>query len=211
MEYVNYVLIILGILLVCLYFIRIPGVLPAREAQLDLAAGKRPGAKNKPAKGSQREAEKAILQRETMKVPIPWGWPGSQQRTAASRFSGSHTSEANGVSESLQRWVDHMVSSKPTVTDESYRRRKEASVRALLEDRYGRPSQPGGIRYEKTKPLLLRDPSRPHDQMDNFPSGKLKQIESGLKKQQPAPGTSNSPAKKPRFEVKKELRTPWGW
>ena len=30
---------------------------------------------------------------------------------------------------------------------------------------------------------LLRDPSLPHDQMDNFPSGKADQIVSGLDRQ----------------------------
>ena len=211
MEYVYYVLTILGILLACLCCFRAPGLLQPRSRQVDLAANNRNRVKKAEQARTATNAEKSVLQRQSMKVPTPWGWPGSQHKTSVSRYSGIDVQQATGVSDTLQRWVDQMISSKQTIEDESYRRRKEASMRALLEDRYGRSGQPIPVRYAKVKPPLLRDPAEPHDQMDNFPSGKLDRIERGLTQQARPSGTYSDSLKKPRFEEKRELRTPWGW
>jgi hypothetical protein len=67
--------------------------------------------------------------------------------------------------------------------------------------------------FQKVRPPLLRDPSLPHDQMDNFPSGKTDSIISGLapppdtriRKRQPAAIANRKPAQLG------EIRTPWGW
>ena len=50
----------------------------------------------------------------------------------------------------------------------------------MLEDRYGSAIEPTAIKYRKVRPPKLRNPNDPHDQMDNFPSGKTDQITSKL-------------------------------
>ena len=210
MDYVYYVLVILGILALCLSFIRFPGRLPGRNRQVDLPA--RTPSRSELAKQDQNS--RAVLQRERMKVPTPWGWPGSEYGKSLGRHASLHAEEIHGVSDSLHRWVDQMVSAKQTVHDEEYRLKREASMRALLEDRYGRSVGPRPMKYQKTRPPLLRNPSEPHDQMDNFPSGKLNGIENKLKQNAPPVTRANSDpgrSKKVRFEELKEIRTPWGW
>ena len=110
----------------------------------------------------------------------------------------------------LRRWVDHLVAEKRTTEDEGYAQRREASLKALLEDRYGRKIKPSEMAYRKVKPPRLRDPSLPHDQMDNFPSGKTDQIVSGLKKQPGQPGEQRETPVRKTGSLK-EVKTPWGW
>lgn len=209
MDYVYYVLTILGLLIVCLSFIRFPRRLSYNRKPVNLATRKssRPGDQD-----VNKEAKKAALQRENMKVPTPWGWPGSEYRQVNGRYAGLNAAEIQGVSESLHRWVDQMVSSKQTVDDNAYRMKREASMRALLEDRFGRSAQPGAVTYSKTRPPLLRDPSQPHDQMDNFPSGTLDKIENQLNQQAtPREAPAREQSRRVRYQEIKEIRTPWGW
>jgi hypothetical protein len=114
-------------------------------------------------------------------------------------------------SDSLHRWVDHLVAKKTTVDDDEYRHRRESCMRALLEDRFVSLSHMAEIEYRKVKPPLLRDPSLPHDQMDNFPSGKLNGIESGLNGQPPVKTVDSHGAGKISYKNVREVRTPWGW
>jgi hypothetical protein len=115
-----------------------------------------------------------------------------------------------GAHTGLRRWVDHLIAQKRTIQDEAYLKRREESLRALLEDRYGRAVKPSEMTYRKVKPPLLRDPSLPYDQMDNFPSGKADQIAAELDRQ------PDEPHDEREFRLKRtgslsQIKTPWGW
>lgn len=190
MEYVYYLAVTLAILAVCYYLVRVP----TEEYRI------------KPVQVEEEEeqASASIHSPDVSGIPVPWGWPGSDIE--------HHQHASNGAgSDALHRWVDHLVAKKTTVEDDEYRHRRESSMRALLEDRFVSPSHMAEIEYRKVKPPLLRDPSLPHDQMDNFPSGKLNGIESGLNGQPPVKTVERHGAGKIRYEKLREVRTPWGW
>ena len=90
------------------------------------------------------------------------------------------------------------------------RQRELDVIRALLEDRYGRAVKPSEMTFRKVKPPLLRDPSLPYDQMDNFPSGKADEIASGLDRQPDGPRGDREVRLKKTGSLK-EIKTPWGW
>jgi hypothetical protein len=209
-EYVYYLMIILGMIAVCLYQMhrsRDPnaGVVRLSHRKPDrVNSGKADSDAPK-----ALENQKAVLQREIAHVPTPWGWPGYQPNQKANAHGGKH--EAHGVSDSLQRWIDHLTSEKRTINDEEFRAKQNACIRALLEDRFGRPSAGREIKYRQTGRLLLRDPSQPHDQMDNFPSGRLNKIESKLEAQPESARVTSALNRTIRYEGLKEVRTPWGW
>lgn len=213
MEYLYYVLLILVLLAGCLFALRIPGRSRLAGRPEDLAERtnqrrEREQQKQR-AKGADVAHRHAVLERELKHVPTPWGWPGSDLHGGKSDLADHGYGEIAhpGV---LRRWVDHLVTEKRTIQDEDYVQRREASLKALLEDRYGRRIKPSEMTYRKVKPPRLLDPSLPHDQMDNFPSGKTDQIVSGLKKQ---PDKSEDRREKPLRKTGslKEVKTPWGW
>lgn len=219
MDYLYYFLIILGVFLLCLYLVRIPGHLRLGSNQAALAerAQRRSErARSNSLEGSrQPERHELLLKRGVRNIPTPWGWPGHDEKLESHHKPGlntdSPTGEPHSVSESLHRWVDRLVSEKQTVENQDYVLKKDASVRALLEDRYGRASRLSGIKYEKTKVPLLRDPNQPHDQMDNFPSGRGEKIISKLDNQSGQPDNTEFPlGGRPSVDLK-EVRTPWGW
>jgi hypothetical protein len=194
-EYLYYVLVVLVILAVLLAIARIPGQarLTRNHEQLaERARSRRDAEQQKPAEPDRRSI---VLRRQLRNVPTPWGWPGSDLHHEDADSEGS-----------LGRWVDRLISEKRTVQDEAYRLRKESSMRALLEDRYGRPVQATEVPYRKVAPPKLRDPDLPHDQMDNFPSGRGERIMSQLQKQ---PRTI-APAKLRPSDLK-DVKRPWGW
>lgn len=190
MEYLHYALVVVALLAVCLV-----GLLQARRRE--------PVTRKQKSAAAQAERlpnHHAILQRELRQVPTPWGWPGSDSHA---RLNGS------AQHRSLNEWVDWLISEKRTVDDDDYLARRNASVRALIEDRYGRVVEPTRQVYEKVKPPRLRDPAAPHDQMDNFPSGKADRIVSGLTRQPGKPlATGLRRGQQPAL---REVRTPWGW
>ena len=191
MEYVYYLIISLAILVVCYYVVRVrPEEFQLRDGQL----------------ADDEAAASASARPDVSGVPVPWGWPGSDIE--------HHHMEQNheaGVSDSLHRWVDHLVATKITVEDDEYRHRRESSMRALLEDRFVSPSHMTEIEFRKVKAPLLRDPSLPHDQMDNFPSGKLDRIESKINGQPNVQAVERHGTGTIHYEDLKEVRTPWGW
>jgi len=137
-------------------------------------------------------------------VPTPWGWSGCDVRQG--RLRGA----LNGKG-SLRAGLDHLVSEKRTVDDDEYRSRKEASLRALLEDRYGRPASPTEMEYRRVKPPRLRDPGRPYDQEDNFPSGRTERIVAGLRRQPDKPALAQGERAARKAGGLKDVKTPWGW
>jgi hypothetical protein len=212
-EYLYYILLILALLAGCLFALKIPGRrrLAHNPEELAERAARRRQRDQKKASATAAELahRHAILKRELTNVRTPWGWPGSEHQGGRDQNSKHHLGEiaSHGV---LRRWIDHLVAEKQLVQDEYYRQHREDSLRALLEDRYGRVLKPTEMTYRKVRPPLLRDPSLPHDQMDNFPSGRADQIVASLDKQ---PGKPDAERVTPLRKTGslKEIRTPWGW
>lgn len=206
MEYLYYLLVILALLALCLYLVRIPGHARLTRKPVDLADRARAYRRRQ-----QKAAEQAplpappehVFRRELRHVPTPWGWPGSEVRQGGTSLNGSPGS--------LQGWIDRLVSEKRTVDDNEYLLRKDASLRALFEDRFGRPAQPSEMVYRKVKPPQLRDPGRAYDQMDNFPSGRTNQIVAGLAHQPGKPARAHRTPAARRIVELKDMKTPWGW
>lgn len=214
MEYLYYVLLVLALLAGCFFVLMIPGQrrLANRPDLLADRTNRRREKQQQKANASRPDLahRHAVLERERRHVPTPWGWPGSDLHGTGHAPQGSDGTYEVVRQGALRRWVDQLIAEKRTVQDESYMRRREDSLRALLEDRYGRSVKATEMTYRKVKPPLLRDPSEPHDQMDNFPSGKTDQIVSGLDKQPDAPKrTVDRPLRK--TGSLKEVKTPWGW
>jgi hypothetical protein len=162
-------------------------------------------------KPDQLPNHKIVLRRELKNVPIPWGWPGGELRRKDSTnkaLNGLGPADSTG---SMKSWIEHLIAEKRTVEDDDFRSRKQAALRFMIEDRYGRSIQAAEIYFQSVKPPRLRDPDRPHDQMDNFPSGRTDAIASKLS---PQPGESkvgiaSQPLRKPT--ALGDIKRPWGW
>ena len=213
MEYLYYVLLILALLAACLFALKIPGRRRLNRQHEELAERARQRRKREQENASTRDPDReyrhAVIERELQKVRTPWGWPGSELHGGEPVHGAAGPAEM-GAHGGLRRWVDHLISEKRTIQDESYRKRREDSLRALLEDRYGRAVKPSEMTYRKVKPPLLRDPSLPYDQMDNFPSGRVDQIASGLDRQPDGP-RGDQEVRLRKTGSLKEIKTPWGW
>ena len=142
MEYVSYILITMVTLVVCFLLMRPPAMPFKKESRATLA--------QKPAAADPAlEAEKAkqIFQRKLQRVPTPWGWPGHNDSVANRGQWPLNAEEVHGVSESLHQFLERLFSEKHTVDDREYLLRRNANLRSLVEDRYGRAStlkkQPG--------------------------------------------------------------------
>lgn len=212
MEYVYYILIILGLMAFIIYLVSLPGRSRLSNDHMALAEDAR---KRKQRQQAQEEAEvrksprgrrsSPAIQRELSRVPTPWGWP--QYGDDKNGNSNHHD-----FSESIHRFADRLIHEKKTVQDQKYLEKRNASMRALLEDRYGRASRMPEVPYRKVKAPLLRDPGATPDQMDSFASGKGDQIAAKLEKQ---PGRFVGGKKAVRRDARradlKNLKTPWGW
>jgi hypothetical protein len=212
-EYFYYVVLILALLAGCLFALRIPGRKRLNRQPEELAERAKQRRKREQEKASARDTDQkyrhAIIERELQKVLTPWGWPGSELHGEESGHGAADPGKIGGHG-GLRRWVDHLIAEKRTIEDETYRKRRQDSLRALLEDRYGRAVKPSEMTYRKVKPPLLRDPSLPYDQMDNFPSGKAEQIASGLDRQPDEPHGDDE-VRLRRTGSLREIKTPWGW
>jgi hypothetical protein len=162
MEYITYILIILGIVAMCLIWLRSSAQPLIRTAEPKFSDKVRLGAPGKHRKMNNTAAETtrvdSALNGKTLNVPTPWGWPGHNERVSDSNHTTLNGQEVRGVSESLQRLVDHLISEKQTVEDQEYLLKKEASLRALLEDRYGRPRLVPDAEPENLNVPPSRDP-----------------------------------------------------
>lgn len=200
MEYVFYILGVLSIGLLCTLAIRYWTRKNDIEAEnLRLGSSRRQGRQD----GANSRA-RLILQREFRQVPTPWGWPGHGEL---------NRDRARPVlSDSMQSFANRLIRQKELVDRSSPNPRISGSVRALLEDRYSPVMK--SVKYRKVKAPLLRDPSEPFDQMDDFGSRKLKPahkkmqsqaaMRSGLEKVVPDIG------RKSKTELK-DIKLPWGW
>ena len=100
-----------------------------------------PKDESKPGKSTEnRQQDPSIT--ELPEVPAPWGWPGNTAYRSREHYRSfidtGHDSDEPG---SLQHFVNHLVREKQTTHDEEYRLRLDASMKALLEDRFHSPGQ----------------------------------------------------------------------
>jgi len=207
MEYISYILITLGILVSCLLLMR----LPALPEQKKIRKARASHTVNPTIEPMAPEDALRVLKRELKQVPTPWGWPGNPALSSSRNYATSNSQNVQASSGSLQHFVDRLFREKNTVDNHEYLLRKNASLRALVEDRYGRASTMKELPYRKVKAPLLRDPAAPHDQMDNFPSGKADRIAARIPKQPKFASVVKQPPAKKKATDLEEMRTPWGW
>jgi len=115
----------------------------------------------------------------------------------------------------MQSLTERLLREKDLVSSPSADPRISGSIRALLEDRYGRVDRQSmaEIEYQKVKPPRLRDPSEPHDQMDNFGTSEAERIRQKLKllnAMNGVPAAVEEP-KELRYVDLKDVKRPWGW
>jgi hypothetical protein len=150
MEYITYILVVFGIMALC--YVLCPE--KAREHKLKKHTLK-----------SSAPAETApvdvVLDSEMLSVPIPWGWPGHDERVTNHSHASLNAQEVHGVSESLHRFADRLLSEKQTIESREHLLKKDASMRALLEDRYGRAYRMTRANNRVARARLLRDPDKP--------------------------------------------------
>lgn len=215
MDYIQYVTTVVVLLGAVLLAIRLAGKRHAHDRQMKLAdrARKRRArqARSAQARPGIGPRQKAVLQRQLKNVPTPWGWPGSITRPAAAEGHPMRSPGIQLASGGLQRWIDQLMAEKRTVDDREYLESRHAALRSMIEDRFGRSPQPQEMAYRKVKPPRLMDPERPHDQMDNFPSGKTERIVSGLKQLPDAARPMQSALAARRSASLGDIKTPWGW
>jgi len=207
--YCTVVLILLGVVLIAL---RLHGQSGLQEHQMKLAARARRRRERETQRKNELPHQQVVLQRQLKKVPTPWGWPGSAVRATPRQGDASLPSGSPVSSSVFQRWIDHLMTEKRTVEDQDYRDSRHAALRTMIEDRFGRSApQPQEMAYQRVRPPRLADPERPHDQMDNFPSGKTEQIVSGLKPQPDDIRRAQAALTKRAKVGLGDIRTPWGW
>jgi hypothetical protein len=124
MEYVTYILIVIGVIGLCLVVFRRKYDFISAQPRKPSAAG---SARPEPA---VTQSEVKLTQENRLNVPAPWGWPGS--------VSLVRTAEEQIVSNTLHRFVDHLFSEKQTVEDSEYLLKRNESLRLLIENRSGK-------------------------------------------------------------------------
>jgi hypothetical protein len=163
---------------------------------------------------SQNGRRDLTIQREIRRVPAPWGWPdqGRNERLGRGEKHSSHRS----MSTSLIQLADLLLHEKELVESREHVLHKNACVRALVEDRYGRvdthPSMTQ-IEFDRVTAPLLRDPGLEPDQMDNFASRRADKMSVKI-----FGATKYKKEKKLIFNdiepgevILSQLKTPWGW
>ena len=149
-------LIILGILGLCVVLFRIPEEFVTEIDATKFSKQKVPDrAVAKQIRQNGRATEQGLA------VPIPWGWPGYDEHAKNKGAANGNPEQAHGVSESLHRFVDHLLSEKQTVENREYVLKKDASLRAMVEDRYGRARLAPDQKQQEPGELLLRKSGEP--------------------------------------------------
>jgi len=217
MEYVNYILALLVFGLLCIQFVRKWGrnhdgkakLRHALQRKIDTVASSAYRQRDSNLHGTSASAghiDRRILKRELQKVPTPWGWSRYQE------LNGRAIPESD-LSAALHSFTNRLLRQKELVSSQSGDPRISDSFRALLEDRYGpvnrRPREP--ITYEKVKRPLLRDPSEPHDQMDNFGTGEADRVRRKIQRFSGLKADPEFARGKARQIELKDVKQPWGW
>lgn len=217
LEYLFYILAVLVIGLICLVTIRFNFKVETNQPPSRFPFLRRPRAdagnettrgEAVPASAHSARATKPALDRALLHVRTPWGWPMHEERNRVGE-------PRRGLSARVQSFTDRLLREKDLVSSPSGDPRISGSIRALLEDRYGRVNRQSmaEIEYQKVKPPRLRDPSEPHDQMDNFGTREAERIRQKLKlltAMNKLPDAVKEP-KELRYVELKDIKRPWGW
>ena len=158
-DYITYILIVLGVLAYCYVWLRRSA--PPIEQEFEFRAAKLRKAES--AKAAEPlplklEAEEAVIRRTSLDVPVPWGWPGHHEHANHSGRYRMNGAQVQVVSDPLHRFVDRMLAEKQTVQDREYILKKDASIRALIEDRYGKIATATGGSGKAGGTTMTRDP-----------------------------------------------------
>jgi hypothetical protein len=214
-DYLFHSLIVLAVLAICLLLANSRRRAKLADHQMELAAKNRKRRERQEAKAASHSHrlpnEKAVVQRELKKVPTPWGWPGSDVGHGAKDGRYLHRIGPGSSLSSLRHWVERLVAEKRTVDDAEYRQMKSEALRSMVEDRYGHTPQATRMKYQKVKPPRLRDPSRPYDQEDNFPSGQTEKIVKKLSQQPGKPEAEQDWRPFRKVSGLENIKKPWGW
>jgi len=180
-----------------------------------LQAGAQPAARQ--AIGKSRKPKKSppagphtrsIFARELQHIRTPWGWSRHRELNRSS-------DETTGGSFALRAFVNRLTRGKELARDPASDPRISGSLRALLEDRYGRVNRESmeTIEYHTVKKPLLRDPNEPFDQMDDFDSREAERIRMKLKNVLSMGSEAGFTAKgeRMRYVDIKDVKQPWGW
>lgn len=217
MDYLYYIAAVLILGVACIAAIRLFTANSKETPTLSEEAKRRamPAAKfaagnRKPERPSDTARPAApIIARELQRTPTPWGW-------ANHKTNNRPDAERTGLSAAMQSLTDRLVREK-TLVNGSRDPRADGSLRALLEDRYAPVNKEHmtEVEFTKVKRPLLRDPSEPHDQMDNFGSRDAGRIRTkvGPVAVVAPPGKSATARREEDFryiEIK-DVKQPWGW
>lgn len=197
MEYGIYLAIVMALVAMCVIEIRRVSA-ASRAARM----GSQPKCE---AEVMSPENAREHLQRDIRGIPTPWGWPGSEHAPAGHHGYDGHKTDPGNSSGALHRWVDHLISEKQTTDDREYQRRREASMRALLEDRFHNSdhanvvtvtaaAQPGSV-----------------ERKNGFSSGRLEKIDAKLHTHAPVGRAEDKTGGRIVFATVADVRTPWGW
>ncbi len=216
-EYVNYTLIILAMLVAFLIWLQLPSRSRSPNAPMSLADTERQRQLTKKkhkqqarvARPMSPEQHRVRLDRNLSKVPTPWGWPQYEKNNSVGGQPVLANGHAHSISKSFHHWADKLVQGKHTVDDEEYKRRREGWMRTLVEDRYGRSAMMAPVAHAKPSavPTLL------HDQMDNSSRVRVDEIEARHLPTGQTGEVSNYPGRL-KLEMQtglKDLKMPWGW
>lgn len=190
MEYGLYLAIVLVCVAACSVKIWQLGAAKRAEKALSAEDANRPVAPSKAQLGHRSEHQS---------VPTPWGWPGNVH---AAGNGNVHVFESDADHGALHRWVDHLVSEKQTVDDAAYQKKREASMRALLEDRFHSPnhSHAGSHKGRGNADSGVQVEDAPGN-----PAGTTGQTMPAVSESRPA----NMPLS--LGEPISSVKTPWGW
>jgi hypothetical protein len=183
-EYVNYSLIILAMLVALLIWLLLssrsrlpndpmPHADTARQRRL---TKKKQSPQARAAKPLSPQQLRTGFDGDLSKVPTPWGWPHHEKNTVEGGQPALENGHAHSISDSFHHWTNRLVQEKHTVDDEEYRRRKEGWMRTLVEDRYGRSAMIAPAASAKPS----EDPTHPQDRVDKPPGGRVDKIETRL-------------------------------
>jgi len=128
---------------------------------------------------------------EAVEVPIPWGWPHYQDRKG-------RRMDKSSLTESMHYLVDCLIREKQLACDQFADIKTTNSVRALLEDRYGRVDRNSVPAHFGQNGVVVEDRSGMGAPID--PAGAMRTYRP-------------SQASDTIFQHThmRELRRPWGW
>ena len=139
-------------------------------------------------------------------IRTPWGWPGSVKYSSHHHhIYGEPSNQPLDSASGLHQWVDHLVSSKPTIEDEAYRHHREMCLRALLEDRFHNSTHPElAARGSAGRALSPKG--------SNATAGGSGQPDRAGVGPGPSRDVGEGQDRETRLNLPlSELRTPWGW